>query len=115
MSLLEGKVAVVTGASRGIGESIAAAFLREGAAVVICGRKQETLDEVARALPKGRVLPVQCHVGRAADVQKLIGHYKANENGSLFGLRRIGKTSVLWGVVRHQKEEAQTEILISAR
>ena len=72
MSLLEGKVAVVTGASRGIGESIAAAFLREGAAVVICGRKQETLDEVARALPKGRVLPVQCHVGRAADVQNLV-------------------------------------------
>ncbi len=50
--------------------------------------------------------------GRAADVQKLIGHYKANENSSLFGLRRIGKTSVLWGVVRHQKEETQTPVVL---
>jgi NAD(P)-dependent dehydrogenase (short-subunit alcohol dehydrogenase family) len=71
---LEGRVAVVTGASRGIGEAIAATFIREGAAVAICGRKQETLDEVAASMPKGpgRVLPVQCHVGRADDIKRLV-------------------------------------------
>ena len=43
MSMLKDKVAIVTGASRGIGRSIAEVFVREGAQVVICGRKQETL------------------------------------------------------------------------
>ena len=55
------KVAIVTGASRGIGRSIAEVFVREGAQVVICGRKQETLDQVAKEIGHG-VKPVVCHV-----------------------------------------------------
>ncbi len=38
--------------------------------------------------------------GRKADIQRLVGKYQSGENGSIFGLRRIGKTSVLWAVVR---------------
>jgi NAD(P)-dependent dehydrogenase (short-subunit alcohol dehydrogenase family) len=68
---LEGRVAIVTGASRGIGRAIAAVFAREEANVVICGRKQESLDKVARET-KGRVLPVACHVGRPEDIRRLI-------------------------------------------
>ncbi|MEQ1567546.1 MAG: glucose 1-dehydrogenase [Myxococcota bacterium] len=47
MGRLEGRVAVVTGASRGIGRSIALAFAREGARVVLSARKQQGLDAVA--------------------------------------------------------------------
>jgi NAD(P)-dependent dehydrogenase (short-subunit alcohol dehydrogenase family) len=68
---LEDRVAIVTGASRGIGHAIARAFARESATVVICGRKQESLDAVASEM-KGRVLPLACHVGKSADIGRLV-------------------------------------------
>ena len=68
---LSDKVAIVTGASRGIGRAIAELFAQEGASVVLCGRKQETLDQVAKQLT-GRALPVACHVGRLEDLERLV-------------------------------------------
>jgi NAD(P)-dependent dehydrogenase (short-subunit alcohol dehydrogenase family) len=71
---LKGKVAIVTGASRGIGRAIAHTFAREGASVVLCGRKQETLEQVAAEMAgcPGKAFPVACHVGRADQIQHLI-------------------------------------------
>jgi dehydrogenase/reductase SDR family protein 4 len=68
---LNGKIAIVTGASRGIGRAIAEIFAREGARVVICGRRQETLDEAAREIGPS-VKPIACHVGRADQIEKLL-------------------------------------------
>jgi dehydrogenase/reductase SDR family protein 4 len=71
---LQDQVAIVTGASRGIGRAIAELFAREGAAVVICGRKQEPLDQVAQELGglAGRIVPIACHVGRLEDLERMV-------------------------------------------
>src|SRR6202161_3015944 len=69
--LLKDKVALITGASRGIGRSIAETFVREGARVVICGRNQVTLDGVAKEIG-ALVIPIACHVGRADDLQRMV-------------------------------------------
>ena len=62
---LAGKVAIVTGASKGIGLSIARGLAEYGAKVVISSRSQESLDIVAKELlVEGlKVFPYECHVG----------------------------------------------------
>jgi len=71
LGILDGKVAIVTGASRGIGRAIAETFVRAGARVVLCGRKQESVAQVASEIGPG-AKPVACHVGRLADLENLV-------------------------------------------
>ena len=69
---LEGKIAVVTGGSRGIGLELAKKLLEEKAKVVICGRKKENLDAAAAALGGGAdLLTVTAHIAKEEDVNAL--------------------------------------------
>ena len=62
---LSGKVALITGASRGIGEAIAVAYSQAGAKVVLASRKQAGLDEVAQRIREsgGEALTAAAHTG----------------------------------------------------
>ena len=62
---LSGKVALVTGASRGIGEAIAKAYAERGADVIVSSRKQPACEEVAEAIRTagGKARAIACHIG----------------------------------------------------
>ncbi|MCH7403756.1 SDR family NAD(P)-dependent oxidoreductase [Belliella kenyensis] len=71
---LEGKVALVTGASKGIGLSIATVFAAAGAKVIISSRKQEALDKVASTLKmKGyEIQGIACNVSKIETLDTLV-------------------------------------------
>ena len=71
---LLGRVAIVTGAGRGIGRAIAQRFSLEGAAVVLAARTSAQIDEAAAEIESagGRALAVQCDVSSESDVDRLV-------------------------------------------
>ncbi len=71
---LKGRVALVTGASQGIGKACALALAEEGCNVAICARGKEALDKVAEEIKaKGvEVFAIQADVSKPADVKNLV-------------------------------------------
>jgi NAD(P)-dependent dehydrogenase (short-subunit alcohol dehydrogenase family) len=70
MNRLQGKVAVITGGSTGIGLAAAHLFVKEGAYVFITGRRQKELDQAVRAIGNG-VTGVQGDVANLSDLDRL--------------------------------------------
>lgn len=71
MNKLKNKVAIITGANSGIGLATAKLYLKEGAKVVLSGRRQEALDEVTKDL-EGDFITVLADVGKPEDNTNLI-------------------------------------------
>jgi NAD(P)-dependent dehydrogenase (short-subunit alcohol dehydrogenase family) len=80
---LSGKVAVVTGSSKGIGRSIAEHLSAAGARVVISSRKEGPCQEVAAAIRDrgGSAVAIPCHVGQSDQVERLIQETRAQLGG----------------------------------
>jgi NAD(P)-dependent dehydrogenase (short-subunit alcohol dehydrogenase family) len=84
---LAGRVAIVTGASRGIGEAVARLFAREGAAVAVAARTEQVFDErlpgtihetVATIEAEGgRAVAIRADLGNEDDVDRLVGEARA--------------------------------------
>jgi NAD(P)-dependent dehydrogenase (short-subunit alcohol dehydrogenase family) len=71
---LAGQVALITGGGTGIGRAVALAFAREGAKVVVAGRRKDKLDEVVEAVGSlgGEALAVECDVTRTTDAERAV-------------------------------------------
>ena len=85
--LIAGRIALITGASQWIGRAVAEAFGSEGAALALCARRPDLLEEAAAAL-RGEgveVLALPADVGKAADIAPLVDAVR----------RRFGRLNVL--------------------
>lgn len=73
---LTDKVALITGSSRGIGLAMASGLAQSGAKVVLCGRKQEGIDEAVKTIRDhgGEATGIPAHMGRDEDLQALVNH-----------------------------------------
>jgi len=71
---LIGKVAIVSGASKGIGAAIARGLAEQGAKVVICSRKQDALDTYVAEVKKDNIdlVGIECNVSDEAQMQNLV-------------------------------------------
>ena len=81
---LDGKVAIITGGSEGLGRAAAERLAQEKARVVICGRRKDVLEKTAEGIRKatsGQVLAQVADVSRAADVEGLISATVAQFGG----------------------------------
>ena len=71
---LTGKVAIITGGSRGIGRSIAIGFAQNGANVVVTSRNLETCESTVEEIQKlgGSAVPISAHMGRLQEIKSLV-------------------------------------------
>jgi len=76
MSDMDGKVALITGASSGIGRATAALFAANGAKVVVAARRQDELDSLVTEIEAqgGQATAIQTDVAVATDVQRMVDH-----------------------------------------
>lgn len=83
---LKGRVAVITGASSGLGKQMAKAFANQGADLVILARRVERLEELKQELEsKVKVLPIKCDVTSTEDI----------ENAAKLAEQEFGKIDIL--------------------
>ncbi|WP_417565219.1 SDR family NAD(P)-dependent oxidoreductase [Marinobacter sp.] len=109
---MTGKVAVITGSTKGIGRAIAEEMARLGAKVVISSRKAEACEQVANELKAQgyEAIAIPCHVGRKEDLQNLVD--KTNEAwGAIDVLVCNAATNPVYGTTAEMTDDAWDKIM----
>jgi len=104
---LSGKVALVNGASRGIGEAIARGLAACGAQLVLSSRRQDSVQQVADSIVAagGKAVAMACHAGRLDDIEKLFTDIES-EFGRLDILVNNAATNPYYGPAAQLPAEA---------
>src|SRR3546814_18096119 len=109
MGRLQGKVAIITGAGRGIGRTMARRFAEEGAKIAVTSFTPATVDAHVAALNarhgRGTAIGMRCEVGEEADIKAAVAR-TAEERTSATKGRRVQSRVELWGR-RHLKKKNQ--------
>ncbi|MFM0688704.1 glucose 1-dehydrogenase [Paraburkholderia strydomiana] len=107
MTKLSGKIAVITGGNSGMGLATAQLFAREGAKVIITGRRQKELDEAVESIG-ANAEGVLGDVSRLSDLDKLHDHVKANYGrvDVIFANAGLGSLAPIDQVTEAQFDEA---------
>lgn len=111
--MFEGKVALVTGGSSGIGRATALAFAAQGACVVVASRREEesaqTVREIAAA--GGQALFVRTDVTQSAQVQAMVARAVAEYGGLDYAFNNAGIEGTPFVPLQHYAEEAWDEVV----
>lgn len=110
MAGMDGKVALITGASSGIGRATAMAFSARGAKVVLAARREDLLSELAAEIEQdgGQATYLKTDVSVARDVENLVDH-TINTFGQLdFGINNAGTEGTIGPVTEMTEEQWDT-------
>ena len=107
MGILEGRAAIIVGASSGVGYGAALRFAEEGANIIACARRTARLEELKEDAAKrgfpGMIIPVTCDITKEEDLDKVVTTCKEN----------FGKVELLaciaQGALNDQRDFEQTD------
>jgi NAD(P)-dependent dehydrogenase (short-subunit alcohol dehydrogenase family) len=107
MTDMTGRVALVTGASSGIGKATAEAFARRGATVVVAARRQEALADLVGAIEArgGQASAIRTDVSNATDVERMVDHVMTAYGRLDYAVNNAGIEGVLAGIADLAEED----------
>ena len=109
---LTGKVAVVTGSTKGIGKSIVTNLAALGAKVVVSSRKSDACETVAKGLQNQgyEAIPIPCHIGKKEDLERLV-----SDTNKIYGKIDIlvcnAATNPVYGPMLNAGDDAYDKIM----
>lgn len=113
-----GRVALVTGASSGIGRAIASRLVEHGLIVVACARRLELLQELksTHASDKGRLIPIKCDLRKEEEILSMFQRIEEEVGGVDICVNNAGigrLSSLIDGLTEHWKEMLEVNVLAS--